>query len=119
MVAERLGATDVPKSRQAVADYLTAMRTQLVCDGRTREICWILLAAPAPSRAAAPIARLFMHAGIDLLPTWTQQQLGLQQAAWQRPLIRAGVHGLAPVLRWAVRSGAIHRARQRMGLAPR
>ena len=119
VVAERLGATDVPKSRQAVADYLTAMRTQLVCDGRTREICRILLAAPAPSRAAAPIARLFMHAGIDLLPTWTQQQLGLQQAAWQRPLIRAGVHGLAPVLRWAVRSGAIHRARQRMGLAPR
>jgi uncharacterized protein (DUF2236 family) len=118
IVAERLGARDVPRSRQAVANYLTAMRPQLVCDQRTREICQILLNAPAPSRAAAPVSRLFMQAGIDLLPDWTQQQLGLQQAAWQRPLIRAGVHSLAPVLRWAVRDGAIFRARRRMGLPP-
>ena len=58
-------------------------------------------------------------AGIDLLPTWTQQQLGLQQHAWQRPLIRAGVHSIAPLLRWAVRNGASHRSRKRMGLPPR
>ena len=119
LVAERLGASNVPKSRQAVADYLDAMRPQLVCDERTREICRILLNAPAPSRSAAPISRLFMQAGIDLLPAWTQQQLGLQQAAWQRPLIRAGVHSLAPILRWAVRNGASHRSRKRMGLPPR
>lgn len=119
VVAERLGARDVPKSRQAVADYLDAMRPQLLCDQRTRDICQVLFNAPAPSRAAAPVAKLFMQAGIDLLPEWTQQQLGLRQAAWQRPLIRVGVHSLAPVLRWAVRSGAIHRARQRMGLPPR
>lgn len=118
LVAERLGARNVPKSRQEVADYLTAMRPQLVCDGRTREICRILLNAPAPSPSAAPFARLFMYAGIDLLPAWTRQQLGLHQAAWQGPLIRAGVHSLALLLRWAVRNGAIHRARKRMGLPP-
>ena len=102
-----------------MADYLDAMRPQLVCDERTLEICQVLFNAPAPSRAAAPVARLFMRAGIDLLPTWTQQQLGLQQHAWQRPLIRAGVHSIAPLLRWAVRNGASHRSRKRMGLPPR
>jgi uncharacterized protein (DUF2236 family) len=60
-----------------------------------------------------------MQAGIDLLPEWSRAQLGLKQPAWQRRLIRAGVHCLAPVLRWAVRSGAIHRSRIRMGLPPR
>jgi uncharacterized protein (DUF2236 family) len=119
VVAERLGARDVPKSCQAVAEYLAAMRPQLVCNERTVEICRVLFAAPAPSRAAAPASWLFMQAGIELLPDWTQQQLGLHQAAWQRPLIRAGVHSLAPLLRWAVRSGAIHRSRRRMGLPPR
>jgi uncharacterized protein (DUF2236 family) len=119
LVAERLGACEVPKSRQAIADYLEAMRPQLVCDARTREICQVLFNAPAPSRAAVPVARLFMLAGIDLLPAWSRTQLGLKQAAWQAPLIRNGVHCLAPVLRWAVRNGAIHRARKRMGLAPR
>ncbi len=119
IVAERLGARNVPKSRQAVADYLAAIRPQLVCDDRTREICRVLFNAPAPSRSSVPVSRLLMRAGIDLLPDWTQQQLGLQLPAWQRPLIRAGVHCLAPVLRWAVRSGAIHRSRKRMGLPPR
>lgn len=119
LVAERLGARNVPKSRQAVADYLAAIRPQLVCDERTREICQVLFNAPAPSRTAAPVSRLFMQAGIDLLPDWTRQQLGLRQATWQRPLIRAGVHSLALLLRWAVRNGAIHRARRRMGLPPR
>ena len=31
-------------------------------------------------------------------------------------LIRAGVHSLAPILRWAVRNGSVQRARRRMGL---
>ena len=31
----------------------------------------------------------------------------------------SGVNGIAPTLRWAMRSGAVHRARQRMGLPPR
>jgi uncharacterized protein (DUF2236 family) len=119
LVAERLGAHNVPKSRQAITEYLEAMRPQLVCDARTREICQTLFAAPAPSRAAVPIGRLCMQAGIDLLPEWSRAQLGLKQPAWQRRLIRVGVHCLAPVLRWAVRSGAIHRSRIRMGLPPR
>ena len=116
VVAERLGARDVPRSRQAVADYLQAIRPQLQCDERSREVLRLLLAAPAPIRLAKPFGALMMQAGIDLLPDWASAQLGLSQSPLQRQMIRASVKRSAPLLRWAVRNGSVHRARRRMGL---
>ncbi|AZE13575.1 DUF2236 domain-containing protein [Pseudomonas chlororaphis] len=116
LIAERLGASDVPRSRRAVADYLARMRTQLLCDERSREVLRLLLAAPAPSRLAKPFGSLMMQAGIDLLPDWASAMLGVNQGLLQRQLIRASVNRSAPMLRWAVRNGSIHRARRRMGL---
>ncbi|WIE49681.1 oxygenase MpaB family protein [Pseudomonas sp. GM17] len=116
LIAERLGATDVPRSRRAVADYLARMRPQLLCDERSREVLRLLLAAPAPSRLAKPFGLLMMQAGIDLLPDWASDMLDVNQGLLQRQLIRASVNRSAPMLRWAVRNGSIHRARRRMGL---
>jgi uncharacterized protein (DUF2236 family) len=119
LIAERLGATQVPRSRAEVAAYLAAVRPELLCDKRSLEILRILLDAPAPSALAAPAAKLLMQAGIDLLPDWAQQMLGQQISPARSQMIHAGVHSLAPVLRWAVRGGAIHRARRRLNLPPR
>ncbi|NNB46861.1 oxygenase MpaB family protein [Pseudomonas chlororaphis] len=116
LIAERLGASDVPRSRRAVADYLARMRAHLLCDERSREVLRLLLAAPAPSRLAKPFGSLMMQAGIDLLPDWASNMLGVNQGLLQRQLIRASVNRSAPMLRWAVRNGSIHRARRRMGL---
>ncbi|WP_271104055.1 oxygenase MpaB family protein [Pseudomonas tohonis] len=118
-VAERLGARNVPKSRQAVAVYLEAMRPQMLCDERTLEVVRLLRDAPAPSALAKPFGNLMMQAGIELLPTWAMAMLGLRLPDWQRPLIRAGVQRTAPMLRWALRNGASSRARRRMGLPTR
>jgi uncharacterized protein (DUF2236 family) len=119
LVAERLGARNVPKSRRAVADYLDAMRPQMLCDERTLEVVRLLRDAPAPSALAKPFGNLMMQAGIELLPTWAMAMLGLRLPDWQRPLIRAGVQRTAPMLRWALRNGASSRARRRMGLPAR
>lgn len=119
LIAERLGATQVPRSRAEVAAYLTAVRPELLCDKRSLEILRILLGAPPPSVLAAPVAKLLMQAGIDLLPDWAQEMLGQQISPARSRIIHAGVHSLAPVLRWAVRGGAIHRARRRLNLPPR
>lgn len=116
MIAERLGARNVPRSAQAVAEYLKQIRPQLLCDERSREVLRILLNAPAPSLLAKPMGALMMQAGIDLLPNWASEMLGVQQTPLQRRMIRASVKRSAPVLRWAVRNGSIHRARRRMGL---
>lgn len=118
LIAERLGARQVPRSRAEVAAYLASIRPQLLCDHRSLEILRILRAAPAPSALAVPVARLFLLAGIDLLPAWAQTMLECPIGAVRSRLIRAGVHSLAPLLRWAVRSGAVHRARRRMDLPP-
>jgi uncharacterized protein (DUF2236 family) len=116
LVAERLGATEVPRSRAEIAAYYQAIRPQLVCDDRSREVCRVLLQAPAPSALAKPFGALMMQAGIDLLPDWASEELGFQQGPLQRRLIRTGISATAPVLRWAVRNGSSHRARRRMGI---
>ncbi|MHC3824587.1 oxygenase MpaB family protein [Pseudomonas sp. G3-19] len=116
VVAERLGARHVPKSRQAVADYLQCMRPQLLCDERSREVLRLLLDAPAPSVLARPFGDLMMKAGIDLLPDWASAMFGIRQNPLQRQLIRASVKRSAPMLRWAMRNGSVQRAQRRMGI---
>ncbi|WP_339516225.1 oxygenase MpaB family protein [Pseudomonas sp. RL_15y_Pfl2_60] len=115
-IAERLGATRVPRSRTEIAQYLEAMRPQLLCDKRSLEILRILLNAPAPSRLAGVAAKLFMQGGIDLLPDWAQGMLGQTVSQRRSRWIRLRINRLAPLLRWAVRNGSIHRARRRLGL---
>jgi uncharacterized protein (DUF2236 family) len=116
MVAERLGAANVPTSRQAIEDYLRRMRPQLECGQRTLEIMRVLKDAPAPSRMAKPMGNLMMQAGIDLLPEWASRMLGIRQTTFKRKMIRAGIKRSAPVLRWAVRNASVHRAKRRMGI---
>ena len=116
VIAERLGAQNVPRSRQQIADYLERIRPQLLCDERSHEVIRLLLNAPAPSVLAKPFGALMMQAGIDLLPDWASDHLGLHQRPLTRTLIRASVNSTAPILRWAVRNGSVQRARRRMGL---
>lgn len=117
LVAERLGARDVPRSRREVAAYLERIRPQLLCDERSREVLRLLLAAPSPSRLAKPFGGLMMQAGIDLLPDWASDMLGVRQNPLHRQLIRASVNRSAPMLRWAVRNGSVQRAKRRMGIS--
>ena len=114
LVAEALGARNVPRSRDAVARYLQGIRPDLRCDDRSREIVRILFTAPAPSALARPFGALMMRAGVELLPDWAREMLGLHQHPVTRQAIRVGVRSTAPVLRWAVRNGSAHRARRRM-----
>ncbi|MHB0817088.1 oxygenase MpaB family protein [Stutzerimonas stutzeri] len=115
-IAEALGARDVPRSREQIARYLDTIRPQLHCNERSREVLRILFNAPAPSALARPFGALMMQAGVELLPDWAGDMLGLQQGPRQRQAIRLGVRSTAPLLRWAVRNGSVHRARRRMGL---
>lgn len=119
LVAEALGARDVPRSRAAVEAYIESMRPQLVCDDRTRQTLQLVLDAPAPNALAQPWTRLMMRAGVDLLPHWAQQMLGVTPRSPARSeLLRRSVLVAAQPLRWAVRNGSIHLARRRMGLPP-
>ncbi|WP_175721167.1 oxygenase MpaB family protein [Burkholderia anthina] len=118
-IAERLGALAVPRSRAEVAAYLERMQPELEAGPRTFEVMRILLNAPVAKPALRPAATLVMHAGIDLLPPWAQQMLGLSALApLRRVLVRPGVRAVAPVLRWALVNGVSKRARRRASATP-
>jgi uncharacterized protein (DUF2236 family) len=121
LIAEKLGATEVPKTRAAVAAYLREVRPQLRYDHRTREVARALLDQQAASPAIAPFMTLIFQAAQDLLPPWAAEIHGFRVAPVSRPAVRAATRGLGVVLRWALNNGVEARARRRaaeLGLKP-
>ena len=112
MLADRLGAPEVPQSGAAVRDYLFAMRPHLRCDDRTREVAGLLL-KPSPGLLTAPFGRATIDAAIDLLPGWAARMHGLNAGTGPH-LTRARLAGMGMLLRWALEGGSAARARRRV-----
>ena len=114
-IARMLGARDVPTSRAAIDDYLDSMRPQLRTSERTEEVIRVLKNGPTPHIAMKPASKLMFSAGVDLLPDWAQEMLGLGAfAPVRRAIARPGVRMIAPVMRWALVNGVSKRARLRV-----
>ncbi|SAL13774.1 oxygenase MpaB family protein [Caballeronia concitans] len=118
-IARMLGALDVPVTRAQIDAYLAAMRPRLQSSERTREVIRVLKNAPTPRIAMKPASKLVFSAGVDLLPDWAQEMLGLSALAPVRRVIaRPGVRAMAPVMRWALVNGISKRARARAASKP-
>jgi uncharacterized protein (DUF2236 family) len=102
MIAERLGARDVPKSRREVESYFRDVRPALSFDERTREVAAALLASGPDALTTSALA-IVTPAAIDLLPPWAAVMHGRTPPAISRPAIRLGARGMSNVLRWALR----------------
>lgn len=100
-VAAGLGADPIPRTRAEARDLIKAMRPQMLCDERTREVAQLVLTQRGPNRMAEPLEALTMQAGVDLLPPWARRMHGLPAPTLPRPLVRAGTLGIARTLRWA------------------
>ncbi|WP_294318847.1 oxygenase MpaB family protein [uncultured Sphingomonas sp.] len=113
VIAERLGARDVPDSRAAVDAWLLAIRGELRCDDRTRTVRDALLNQPLPNPFLKGFGALNTAAAIDLLPPWARAMLALRSAA---PLgVRAGAQGMARMLRWALGGSASEKTARAQG----
>lgn len=114
-IAEMLGAVDVPRSCAEVDAYLLKMRPELENSSRTREVVGILMNARPPNRLMQPAGTLMLNAGVDLLPPWAQDMLGLGAfSGVRRALVKPGVKLIAPVIRWGLTNGVSKRARRRV-----
>jgi uncharacterized protein (DUF2236 family) len=100
-VGSALGARPIPRSRSEAEALIRAMRPQLICDARTREVSRLILRQKARNMVAEPLQALTVQAGVDLLPTWARQMHGLSAPTLSRLLIRAGTFGMSRTLRWA------------------
>jgi len=118
LIAEALGATEVPKNVKEVARYLQSMRGKLRFDARTAEVTRLLREAPAPTWQAKPAMHVMLRSGMALLPDWAQAMSGQQIGALSRALLDAEMRLLAKTLRWSITRGAYHRAMLRMGRQP-
>ena len=118
LVAEKLGATAIPRSVAEVTAYLARMRPHLQAGAGARSIHDFLSKTRPPSIATWPFARLLYQASVDLLPEWASRLSGLQRFRLGRKLLaRNAMRQVGPIMRWALAGqNAPFRSRQRMGL---
>jgi uncharacterized protein (DUF2236 family) len=103
IIAEKLGADPIPRSRAEAEALLQSMRGELVADARTKEVARLVLAQPAPSLAMKPFQTLIFEAAVDLLPAWAREMHGLAGPGLAKPVVRTGTAGMAGAFRWAFR----------------
>jgi uncharacterized protein (DUF2236 family) len=103
IVAEKLGATWVPRSRVAVKSYFRDMQGELAYDDQAREAVKFIT---SPLRSSNPMVGLshqaLVQAAIGILPPWAREMLGLRQPTvvdWA--MVRPATHFLINTLRFA------------------
>ena len=121
VVAERLGATDLPRNRAQVAAYFEAIRPELVAGEEARETVRYLLLPPFRDRALRVAYQVIMQAAIGLLPDWSREMLALNnQPLRELATARVSAATLLNVMRLAAfgSPGPVSQARQRCAAAP-
>jgi uncharacterized protein (DUF2236 family) len=102
IIAERLGADPIPRSRAEAEAMIADFRSELKTDARSHEVLHILLNQPPPSLMLIPFQAVTMRAAIDLLPDWAREMHGLSAPRLSRPAVRAATSAVAGTVRWAM-----------------
>ena len=117
VLAEALGATDVPASEAEVDAYFAQQHSALLFDARSREVLEVLSGIRLPVPMAGLSRELFLGAGAALLPDWATTMI--ERTPMQRAQSRASavvLKGMAPLFRRALQDGLATRACTRMGV---
>ena len=115
VIAEALGAQNVPRSEQEVACYFSAVQPQLAMTERSRTVLAILQQMKLPVPVAGVSRDIFLGAGAALLPNWACQLLERTPAQALQSRVAAGVlRTMAPLFRAGLNDGPAHRACERV-----
>ena len=99
-VARLLDADPVPRTRTEAERLVAEFHHELRSDDRSRAFRDLVLHAPAPSIAEAPVRSLLMSAAVDLMPDFARDMHGLTKPILA-PVVRRATFGFASTLRWA------------------
>jgi uncharacterized protein (DUF2236 family) len=99
IVAEKLGATDVPRSWTEVRDYFRDVRPKLAAGEQARDTMTWLLTPIGDDPAFRAASGLIMQAAYDLLPSWAKQLHGIRPPMAVRLSIRPAAATLLTALR--------------------
>jgi uncharacterized protein (DUF2236 family) len=116
VVAEMLGACDVPRSEAGIEAYLARVQPLLAYTARSREVLAVLSRMRLPVPLPGLSRDLFLGAGAALLPDWASALLQRTPAdALKARLGARGLAAMAPVFRAALTDGPAPRSCLRMG----
>lgn len=103
VVAEKLGAREVPRSERAVRDYLQEIRPELVATPSALQTIDFLMSPPGQTPAERLLYPAIAHAAADLLPPWARRMLSLADPpALQVAVGRRAAAAVGTLMRWGV-----------------
>lgn len=79
IVVEKLGGTDIPRSRAEVRRYLRDVRGDLVCGDQAKQAMAFLMAPIGDDPVSKGISMLLIQAAVGLLPGWALQLHGIRR----------------------------------------
>lgn len=79
IVAEKLGGTDIPRSRDEVRQYFRDIRPELVAGDQAREAMVFLMSPIGNDPISRGISTLLMQAALDLMPGWAKAMHGIRR----------------------------------------
>jgi uncharacterized protein (DUF2236 family) len=104
IVAAKLGAEWVPRTRRAVQAYFSAMQPELAYNDQAREAV-AFITTPIRSRSNPMVAlshQALIQAAIGILPPWARDLLGFRQpAVVDLAMIRPATHFIMNTMRFA------------------
>ncbi len=118
VIAERLGAEDVPKSVDEVMSYFADVRHELTYSYQAKEAIDVLLQIQPPTPILKPAMKLLFGVAEDQLPKWAREIMGLPR---QRPAAalarRRAYQSLGALMRASLSTTAPIQASKRLGSA--
>ncbi|MEO9224046.1 MAG: oxygenase MpaB family protein [Acidimicrobiales bacterium] len=100
VVAERLGATDVPKSTAEVLAYFDEIRSVLCVNDQSRSAFNWLMQPFGNDPAMQAVSKLLIEAAVDLLPVWARELYGVTRPPlWGRAVVRPATRSLLETMR--------------------
>ena len=119
VVAELLGAEDVPRSRAGLRAYFRRMRPELGAGRQARRAARWLVAPPLPLAARPPYA-LLLGAAVGMLPNQVRRDLRLFQPPLLDPVVvRPATNAMLGALGWALAANpTVEAASRRVGGPP-
>ena len=119
IVAEALGAREVPRSENEIAGYFDSVQAQLQFTDRSRTVLQILQSMKLPVPLPGLSRDMFLGAGVALLPDWAAERLQLSAGRKLRARLAANaLRTIAPIFRAGLNDGPAQRACRRVGRDP-
>ena len=103
VLAEHLGATDVPRSQGELRSYFRSIRPELEVGDQARSTVDFLMRGTSAEPADRVAYTVLVQAAVGLLPAWGREMLGLRQVPLiEWAAVRPAARSIGGVLRWAM-----------------